>query len=53
MSANVTGKHLWNIINMDIESYNVPDNSKVETVRPLYKKKSRNELENYRPLFFI
>ena len=42
-------KHLCNIINMDIDNYNVPDNTKVATARPLYKKKSRNELENYRP----
>ena len=41
-------KHLYTIINMDIDNYNVPDNTKVATARPLYKKKSRNELENYR-----
>ena len=34
---------------MDIENYNVPDNTNVANVRPMYKKKSRNELENYRP----
>ena len=34
---------------MDIDNCNVPDNTKVATARPLYKKKSRNELENYRP----
>ena len=34
---------------MDTENYNVPDNTKVATVRPKQKKKSRNELENYRP----
>ena len=44
MSANLIEKHLCNIINMDIENYNVPDNTKVATVRPIYKKKSRNEL---------
>ena len=33
---------------MDIENYNVFDNTKVATSRPIYKKKSRNELENYR-----
>ena len=48
MSANVTDKHLCNIKNMDIENYNVPDNNKVATVRPICKKKPRNELENYR-----
>ena len=49
ISANVIGKHLSNIINVDIENYNVPDNTKAATVRPIYKKKSRNELENYIP----
>ena len=33
---------------MDIDNYNVIGNTKVVTVRPLYKKKSRNKLENYR-----
>ena len=38
MSANVIYKHLCNI-NMDIENYNVPENTKVATIRPIYKKK--------------
>ena len=38
---------------MDIENYDVPDNTKVETVRPILKKKSRNELENYRPISLL
>ena len=38
MSANVTDKHLCNTVNMNIDNYNVPDNTKVATVRPLYKK---------------
>ena len=50
MFANVIDKHLRNIINMDIENYIVPDNTKVATVRPIYKKKSTNELENYTPV---
>ena len=29
MSANVIDKHLCNIIDIDIEKYNVPDNTKV------------------------
>ena len=53
MSANVIGKHLWIIINMDIDNYNVPDNNKVATVRPTCKKKSRNGLENYRPVSLL
>ena len=53
ISVNLIEKHLCNIINMDIENYNVPDNTKVATVRPIYKKKSRNELENYRPISLL
>ena len=52
MSADVIDKHLCNI-NMHIENYNVPDNAKVATVRPIYKKKSRKELENYRPVSLL
>ena len=53
ISAKVIDKHLCNIINIDIENYNVPDNTQVATVRPIYKKKSRNELENYRPVSLL
>ena len=38
---------------MDIDNYNVPYNTKVATVRPLYKKKSINKLENYRPVSLL
>ena len=48
MSANLTNKHICNIINVDINNYNVPDNLKVATVRPLHKRRSRNKLKNYR-----
>ena len=53
MSANVIDKHLCNMINMDVDKYNVPDNTKVATVRPLYKKKSRDELQNYTPVSLL
>ena len=38
---------------MDIENYNVPENTKVASIRPIYKKKSRNELESYRPVSLL
>ena len=38
---------------MNIENYNVPDNAKLSTVRPIYKKKSRKELENYGPVSLL
>ena len=37
MSANVIDKNLCNIINMDIENNNVPDNTKVATVSRIQK----------------
>ena len=53
ISANVIDKHLFSIIDIDIEKYNVSDNTKVATVRPIYKNKSRNELENYRSVSLL
>ena len=38
---------------MDIENYNVSESPKVANVRPIYKKKSKNGLENYRPLLLL
>ena len=38
---------------MDIDNYNVFDNTKVATVRPIYKKKFSNETENYRPVSLL
>ena len=49
----MTDKHLCNIINIDVDNYNVPDNTKFATVRLIYKRKSRNESENYRPISLL
>ena len=38
---------------MDIDNHNVPDNTEVATAGPINKEKSRNELENYRPISFL
>ena len=48
ISANVIEKLLCNIINKDIDNFNVSDNTKVPTIRPLHqkKKKSKNEVGN-------
>ena len=53
MSPNVTGKYLCKIINTNIENYNVLDNTKVATGKPIYKKKPRNKLENYKPVSLL
>ena len=52
ISANVIEKLLCNIINKDIDNFNVSDNTKVPTIRPLHqkkkkkKKKTKNEVGN-------
>ena len=40
VKMSVIDKRLCSIINMDIENYNVPDNTKVATIRPIFKKDS-------------
>ena len=42
ISANVIEKLLCNIINKDIDNFNVSDNTKVPTIRPLHQKKKKN-----------
>ena len=53
MFANVIDKHLCNIIIMDIENYDVSNNTKVTIVRPVYNKESRELFENYRPVLLL
>ena len=53
MFANVIDKHLCNIIIMDIENYDVSNNTKVTIVRPVYNKESRDLFENYRPVLLL
>ena len=38
---------------MDIDNYNVPNDTNVATVRTIYKKRSINKLENYRSVFLL
>ena len=44
-----------NIINNDLSNNSFSNEAKVATVRPIYKKKSRDKIENYRPTrnFFL
>ena len=50
LSSNIIDSHLCNIINQDIENANFSDGAKVASVRPIFKKKERIEIENYRPV---
>ena len=53
MSADIIDSHLCNLINMDIDNDDFSDGGKIASVRPLFKKKSRNKIENYRPVSIL
>ena len=40
-------------LNLSITTGNIPDNLKVARVVPLYKKKSKTNIENYRPIYML
>ena len=50
---NIIDSHLMNIINNDLSNNSFPNEAKVATVRPIYKKKSREKIENYRPVSIL
>ena len=54
LSANVIDSHLCNIINKGLQNFSFPDAAKkIASVRPIYKKKCRNTIENYRPVSIL
>ena len=42
-----------NIINNDLNNNSFSNEAKVATVRPIYKKESRDKIENYRPVSIL
>ena len=52
-SANTVNSHLCNIINKDIESNSFSDGAKIASAIPIYKEKSRHQVENYRPVSIL
>ena len=50
LSANVIDSNLCNVINKGLQNSSFPDAAKVASVRPIYKKKCGNTIENYRPV---
>ena len=42
-----------NIINNDLSNNSLSSKAKVTIVRPIYKKKSRDKIENYRPVSIL
>ena len=50
LSANTTDSHFTNLINQDIDNNRFPENAKTPSVRPIFNKKEREKVENYRPV---
>ena len=53
MSANKVDSHFCNIINCDIKENSFSDSAKITSVRPIYKKKARHEIESYRSVSIL
>ena len=53
MSAYIIDKHLTNIINNDLLRNSFSDSAKIASVRPIFKKGERREVENYRPVSIL
>ena len=53
LSANVIDAHLTNIITQDLISNCYAEKAKTASVRPTYKKKDRDKIENYRPVSIL
>ena len=53
LSANIVNSHLMNITNNDLNNNSLSNEAKVATVRPIYKKKRRDRIENYRPVSIL
>ena len=51
--ANVTDKHLTNIINIDLECSCFPKNAKIASVKLIYKNESRSDKSNYIPVSIL
>ena len=53
LSADVIDKHLTNMIKTDSESSFFLENAKNASVKPVYKKESRSDKNNYRPVSIL
>ena len=53
LSADVIDKHLTNVINANLESSYFSENAKITSVKPIYKKESRSDENNYRPVSIL
>ena len=53
LSANIIDSHLTNIINSDLLKDSFSEDAKTASVRPIFKKKERDKIENYRPVSIL
>ena len=53
LSANVSDSHLCNIINEVLQNSSFLDAAKIASSRPIYKKKYRKTIENYRSVSIL
>ena len=53
LSANIIDSHLTNIINSDLLKDSFSEDAKITPVRPVFKKKERDKVENYRPVIIL
>ena len=53
LTANFVDKYLTSIINHDMLQSNLIDGAKNALVRPIYKKKDRQNKENYHPVTIL
>ena len=53
LTANIVDSYFCNIKNKDLESNYFSDGAKIVSVRPIYRKKSRHQVETYRPVSIL
>ena len=53
LSANIIDSHLTNITNSDLLKHSFSEDAKTASVRPVFKKKEHNKIENYRPVSIL
>ena len=53
MSAYIINKHLTNIINNDLSRNSFMDSAKIASVKSIFKKEERTDIENYRPVSIL
>ena len=51
--ANIIDLHFTNIINKDADTNRFSEKAKIGSVRPIFKKKEREKVENYRPVSIL